>query len=319
MGPDGLVQLTWKDGVAHRWSVDDLTPSGVFDYEGEGWGLTFDGEEFVQSDGSPTLTRRDATTFEPTATVEVTRGGDPVEEINELEWVDGVIWANVWHSDEILRIDPSTGHVTGVIDASALWEAPERTAELTLNGIAHRPGDPPNRLWLTGKNWRDVRGRGDGAMSKRRSRIVVVALALVGGRVRWHRLRVVTAASASRVRHRSWGARARAADGGLLRTAPLPGLRRDPARWPPHYPGEDVVDQEAEHQCFLLFEPNLGYPAAQMPDDVKVVYLQPTESSWNDQADRDVECLLIYDDDTTGDAVTESNDPATETTMGGDA
>jgi glutamine cyclotransferase len=156
VGPDGLVQLTWKDGVAHRWSVDDLTPSGVFDYEGEGWGLTFDGEEFVQSDGSPTLTRRDATTFEPTATVEVTRGGDPVEEINELEWVDGVIWANVWHSDEILRIDPSTGHVTGVIDASALWEAPERTAEMTLNGIAHRPGDPPNRLWLTGKNWPEM-------------------------------------------------------------------------------------------------------------------------------------------------------------------
>ena len=82
--------------------------------------------------------------------------GDPVEEINELEWVDGVIWANVWHSDEILRIDPSTGHVTGVIDASALWEAPERTAEMTLNGIAHRPGDPPNRLWLTGKNWPEM-------------------------------------------------------------------------------------------------------------------------------------------------------------------
>lgn len=156
VGPDGLVQLTWKDGVAHRWSIDDLTPSGVFDYEGEGWGLTFDGEEFVQSDGSPTLTRRDATTFEPTATVDVTRGGDPVDEINELEWVDGVIWANVWHSDEILRIDPSTGHVTGVIDASALWEAPERTAEMTLNGIAHRPGDPPNRLWLTGKNWPEM-------------------------------------------------------------------------------------------------------------------------------------------------------------------
>lgn len=75
---------------------------------------------------------------------------------------------------------------------------------------------------------------------------------------------------------------------------------------PRTYPGEDVVDKDAQHQCYLLFEPNLGYDPADMPDDVKVVYLQPTESSWNDQADRDVECLLIYDDDTTGDAVTET-------------
>lgn len=156
VGPDGLVQLTWKDGIAHRWALDDLAAEGTFDYDGEGWGLTFDGDQFIQSDGSPTLTRRDADTFEATGTVEVTRGGSPVDEINELEWVDGVVWANVWHSDEIMRIDPATGHVTGVIDASALWQDPARSTEMTLNGIAHRPGDPADRLWLTGKNWPEM-------------------------------------------------------------------------------------------------------------------------------------------------------------------
>jgi len=152
-----LYQLTWKNGVVHRWDPSDLTRTGRGSFEGEGWGLTYDGERFVQTDGSTRLLFRDPDAFEPpTSSVEVTRDGEPVDELNELEWVDGVVWANVWHSDEIMRIDPASGRVTGVVDASALWQSPDRGAEMTLNGIAHRPGDPPDRLWLTGKNWPEM-------------------------------------------------------------------------------------------------------------------------------------------------------------------
>jgi len=155
-GPDGLVQLTWKEGKALTWSVDDLIAGPEFPLQGEGWGLTFDGEHFVQSDGSNRLTVRDATTFSEIRVIEVRLAGAEVDELNELEWVDGVIYANVWHSDEIYRIDPATGAVTAVIDASSLWQDPDRTDEMTLNGIAHRPGDPSDRLWLTGKNWPEM-------------------------------------------------------------------------------------------------------------------------------------------------------------------
>ena len=155
-GPNGLVQLTWKEGKALTWSVDDLTAGPEFPLQGEGWGLTFDGEHFVQSDGSNRLTVRDATTFSEIRVIGVRLDGVEVDELNELEWVDGVIYANVWHSDEIYRIDPATGVVTAVIDASSLWQDPDRTDEMTLNGIAHRPGDPSDRLWLTGKNWPEM-------------------------------------------------------------------------------------------------------------------------------------------------------------------
>lgn len=154
-GPDGVVQLTWKNGVAKQWDLESLTVETVFAIEGEGWGLTFDTEQqrFFQSDGSGQLRIRDRDTFAQTGTLTVTRNGKPTDELNELEWVDGQIYANVWHSDEILRIDPTSGVVTAVVDASQLWTSSERDSEMTLNGIAHRPGDPPNRLWLTGKNW----------------------------------------------------------------------------------------------------------------------------------------------------------------------
>ena len=102
------------------------------------------------------ITRRDDVTFEEIDRIEVTRDGVPVDELNELEWVDGVLFANVWHSDEIMRIDPTTGVVTGVIDGSRLWTASERTSEMTLNGIAHRQGDDIDRLWVTGKQWPEM-------------------------------------------------------------------------------------------------------------------------------------------------------------------
>lgn len=152
-----LVQLTWREGVAMRWSVDDLSPTGETTYEGEGWGLTEDPDTgaLLSTDGSALLSRRDPSTFEVTSAVTVRRAGEPVESLNEIEWVDGAVWANVWQTSEILRIDPATGDVTGVLDLSSLVPA-TGDPEAVLNGIAHRPGDPPNRLWVTGKRWPEV-------------------------------------------------------------------------------------------------------------------------------------------------------------------
>lgn len=156
IGPGGLVQLTWKSGVARTWNLTDLAPGIEMTYSGEGWGLTFNESEFIQSDGSATLTFRDADSFQAVGSVQVANGTTPVDQINELEWIEGNVLANVWHSDEIMQIDPDSGAVTAVIDASTLWNDPERTSEMTLNGIAHRPGDPANRVWLTGKNWPEI-------------------------------------------------------------------------------------------------------------------------------------------------------------------
>ena len=156
IGPGGLVQLTWKNHLALGWRLPDLGVGRRYRYSGEGWGLTFDGRRFIQSNGSAILTFRDRSSFAEVSHVEVTRDGRPADQLNELEFVDGVVYANVWHSDEILRIDPVSGRVTGVIDASGLWISADRTSEMTLNGIAHRPGDPADELWLTGKNWPEL-------------------------------------------------------------------------------------------------------------------------------------------------------------------
>lgn len=149
---DRLVQLTWREGVARLWRLPDLEPAGEWRYEGEGWGLTYDGERLIQSDGSAVLTFRSPEDFRVLDRVVVRRAGSAVPYLNELEWVEGAIYANVWMSDEILRIDPATGAVTGVWDASGLLDpaARELGAEV-LNGIAWEPG---RRIFhLTGKYW----------------------------------------------------------------------------------------------------------------------------------------------------------------------
>jgi glutamine cyclotransferase len=149
---DRLVQLTWREGVAHRWRLPGLEPDGEWRFEGEGWGLSFDGERLIQSDGSAVLTFRSPQDFRVLGRVTVRRAGSIVPYLNELEWVEGAVYANVWMSDEILRIDPASGEVTAVWDASALLDpaARELGAEV-LNGIAWEPG---RRLFhLTGKYW----------------------------------------------------------------------------------------------------------------------------------------------------------------------
>jgi glutamine cyclotransferase len=145
-----LFQLTWRSGVALVWDPAKLTRIGEHGLEGEGWGLTFDGSELVQSDGTARLTFRDPTTFAPKRTIQVTRAGVPQFYLNELEWIDGALWANVWMSDEIVRIDRN-GEVTGVLDAAGLLTTEEAARADVLNGIAW--DSAKKRLYLTGKYW----------------------------------------------------------------------------------------------------------------------------------------------------------------------
>jgi len=147
---DHLWQLTWKDGVAYDRDPRTLETRSEARYEGEGWGLCSDGSRLVMSDGSDTLTFRDPATFAPTGSVHVTAGGTPVREINELECDGGSVLANVWMTDEVLRIDPATGAVTHVYDASALERPRPASPDAVLNGIASLPG---GTTLLTGKLW----------------------------------------------------------------------------------------------------------------------------------------------------------------------
>lgn len=147
---DSLYQLTWKEGVAFIWNPDELTQIGQVQYSGEGWGLTSDGRRLIVSDGSSYLTLVDPVTFQVDTTLRVTDGGRPVDQLNELEWVRGEVWANVWHTQRIARIDPATGRVKGWLDLSALIPT-VFDPEAVLNGIAY--DEQANRLLVTGKLW----------------------------------------------------------------------------------------------------------------------------------------------------------------------
>jgi glutamine cyclotransferase len=148
---DRLLQLTWKDQRALVYQRGDFKPAGEFRYDGEGWGLCSDGIRLVMSDGSDRLTFRDPQTFAVQGTVNVTLAGKPADQLNELECVDGVVWANVWQTDDILRIDPRDGRVTAVVDASGLLTPEERGKTDVLNGIAWNP--ETRTFLITGKLW----------------------------------------------------------------------------------------------------------------------------------------------------------------------
>ena len=148
---DRLVQITWKEGVAFLYDIASFDRLDQFSYAGEGWGLCHDGNRLIMSDGSSSLTFRDPATFAPTGAVTVTMDGQPVERLNELECVGDRVYANIWMTDLIVRIDPSTGQVDAAIDAANLLQPSERFGADVLNGIAY---DPEKDVFLiTGKLW----------------------------------------------------------------------------------------------------------------------------------------------------------------------
>lgn len=152
----GVWQLTWRDGVAFLRDPVSLDELRRVNFAGESWGLCFDGTRLIMSDGSDRLIFRDARTFERLGEVSVVRPGvGPVDQLNELECVDGVVWANVWRKHYIVRIVPSTGQVTAVADISRIPEI-ERPhgVESVPNGIAAIPDS--DDLLLTGKNYSTV-------------------------------------------------------------------------------------------------------------------------------------------------------------------
>jgi glutaminyl-peptide cyclotransferase len=150
-----LYQLTYKEGRCFVYDAATLEKTRELSYSGEGWGLTTDGALLIQSDGSPTLTFRDPKSFAAVRTITVTGPEGPVVNVNELEWVDGFILANVWETNVIIRIDPATGKVVQAIDLAYLPE-PRRgaTEDDVLNGIAWDAAG--KRLFVTGKRWSHV-------------------------------------------------------------------------------------------------------------------------------------------------------------------
>ncbi len=147
-----LYQLTYKSGKAFVYDLKSFKLEREFRYSGEGWGLATDGASLLMTDGSDQIRFIDPATFETRRTLHVTEQGRPVDQLNELEWVKGEIFANVWKTQRVACIDPATGVVRAWVDLSGLLSAADLTPNLdVLNGIAYDPeGD---RLFVTGKFW----------------------------------------------------------------------------------------------------------------------------------------------------------------------
>jgi glutamine cyclotransferase len=147
---DRIWQLTYQDGVAVEWDKATLTPVREVPLPGEGWGLCSDGERLIRSDGSNRLQFHEPADLAEIGGVDVTRDGYAVEGLNELECVDGQVWANLWPSNTIVRIDPATGAVNLVVDAAPLRDRGIPVSAQVLNGIAHVRG---SEFLITGKDW----------------------------------------------------------------------------------------------------------------------------------------------------------------------
>jgi glutamine cyclotransferase len=146
-----LYQLTWQNQAAIIYDVATFDVLRTVVYPWEGWGLTHDGTHLIASDGTATLRFLDPQALELVRTIEVRAGERPLDQLNELEYVNGEIWANIWHDDRIARISPDNGEVLGFIDLAALFPRAARHPEAVLNGIAFDP--MANKLLVTGKNW----------------------------------------------------------------------------------------------------------------------------------------------------------------------
>ncbi len=159
---DTIVSLTWRAGLGFVHGLSDFAFRHEFDYEGEGWGLTFDGKKLILSDGTPVLRFIDSKNFELIGSVEVTLNGKPIRNLNELEWIEtddgGLLYANIWQTDWIAMIDIESGRVTGLINMSNILPVEdvvrmqrETGRRNVLNGIAW--DSEGERLFVTGKNW----------------------------------------------------------------------------------------------------------------------------------------------------------------------
>jgi len=147
--------LTWLNQHGFIFDAKTLKQKGTFRYSGEGWGLTSDGVHLYMSNGSSNITVLDAKDFNVLQTISVTLNGSPQSKLNELEWIEGEIWANVWRSDNIVRIDPTTGKIKGVINMQGLLSPTEQEYQTdVLNGIAYDAAT--KSLYVTGKNWPHV-------------------------------------------------------------------------------------------------------------------------------------------------------------------
>jgi glutaminyl-peptide cyclotransferase len=148
-----VYQLTWQNGTGFIYDAQSLAPAGQFQYGGEGWGITHDGQRLIVSDGSSVLQFWDPATLQPTGGVYVSLFGLPMSQINELEYLEGEVYANIWQTDLIVRIDPSSGQVSGVVDLAGLLDYAPPAAQLpdVLNGIAY--DEESGRLFVTGKLW----------------------------------------------------------------------------------------------------------------------------------------------------------------------
>ena len=147
-----IYQLTWMHQMGFIYDAQKLEKIGQFPYDGEGWGITTDGRSLIISDGSNRLKFLDPDSFRVTKTIAVLDGRTPVEQLNELEYVNGEIYANIWHDQRIVTIDPQNGRVTGWIDLTGLLQPGDvRDPEAVLNGIAY--DQATDRLFVTGKLW----------------------------------------------------------------------------------------------------------------------------------------------------------------------
>lgn len=149
-----LIQLTWRSGLAFVYDRASFRLLRTFRYAGEGWGLTWDGRRLIMSDGSDRLVFRDPDTFQVNGEVAVRYMGRPLPLLNELEFIDGMVYANVLQTEQVVIIDPVSGAVTGVIDASGLLLPGQAEGVDVLNGIAWNPAT--RTLFLTGKLWPKV-------------------------------------------------------------------------------------------------------------------------------------------------------------------
>lgn len=149
---DTVYMLTWRENTLHMFNRETGAKIDQRQYTGEGWGITSDGNKLYMSDGSNTITVRDRVTFEPISRHIVTLNNAPLKLLNELEWIEGRIWANVYMTDQIVIINPTTWRVESVIDLTGILPQSQRTAETdVLNGIAY--DEATKKIYITGKLW----------------------------------------------------------------------------------------------------------------------------------------------------------------------